>query len=253
MDTRTIDLSVLNTATKYPSILTYHAMGEKGRLSDARTVEPVTNLIVTEKVDGTNTRLIFMPDGRYLIGSREQLLHASGDIVANPALGIVDSIRPMADRLNDLINRKDDEITVAFLETFGGKTTAASKNYTSKLEFGHRLFDVCKVTVDQLDGRLEELSLWRENGGQAFFGEDELQDFSDVMSVPLTERLETEELPTDHAGVMSWLEQSLPETKVRLDPDANGVPEGVVVRSYDRKSIAKIRFVDYRRTLKGRN
>ena len=39
---------------------------------------------------------------------------------------------------------------------------------------------------------------------------------------------------------------------LHLDAEANGVPEGVVVRSPDRSRIAKIRREDYERTLKWR-
>ena len=34
-DIRQIDLGKLNSMTKYPSILTYHALGDKGVLQDA--------------------------------------------------------------------------------------------------------------------------------------------------------------------------------------------------------------------------
>lgn len=57
---------------------------------------PVT---LTEKVDGTNSRIIVLPDGSYLIGSREELLYARGDLIGNPALGIVDALRDVAENL----------------------------------------------------------------------------------------------------------------------------------------------------------
>lgn len=60
---RNVDLSKLNSATKYPSILTYHVIGAKGILQDdVLTYFPAaTTLIGTEKIDGTNARMIFMP------------------------------------------------------------------------------------------------------------------------------------------------------------------------------------------------
>ena len=78
MDSRKINLQRLNSATKYPSILTLHKLGEKGRLTADLNLVPEADLVVTEKVDGTNTRIVFMPDGVYMIGSREHLLHAKG-------------------------------------------------------------------------------------------------------------------------------------------------------------------------------
>jgi len=54
-------------------------------------------VLVTEKVDGCNGRIIILPDG-YLIGSREELLHASGDLIFNSDCGIVETLRPVADK-----------------------------------------------------------------------------------------------------------------------------------------------------------
>jgi hypothetical protein len=45
-------------------------------------------VIATEKVDGTNSRVICLPDGCSLLGSREELLYGKGDLIGNPALGI---------------------------------------------------------------------------------------------------------------------------------------------------------------------
>lgn len=93
------DLRAINSLTKYPSILTYHALGDRGRVSDRVQVDFGTDpVLVTEKIDGTNARIICR-DGDYLIGSREELLHARGDRVHNPAMGIVDAMRPIADRM----------------------------------------------------------------------------------------------------------------------------------------------------------
>ena len=252
MDTRTIDLAALNSATKYPSILTYHSLGEKGRLTDDRLFDPPANLIVTEKIDGTNTRLIFMPDGYYLIGSREHLLYARGDLIGNPALDIVESIKPMMESLNALVDRSNGHVHVAFLETYGGKTTSAAHNYTSNRAIGHRLFDICTVPPAQLSADLEQISSWREHGGQNFYAESELSAIADTLSVKLTERLPAQALPESHADTLAWLEVILPRTKASLDDAAAGLPEGVVVRTPDRSKIAKIRFEDYRRTLKSK-
>lgn len=252
MDTRTIDLAALNSATKYPSILTYHVLGQKGRLTDDRHIEPDDDFIVTEKIDGTNTRILFMPDGAYLIGSREHLLYARGDLIGNPAMGIVDSVKDMAERLNGEIDRTDGNIRVLFLETYGGKTTAAAKHYTSDQSFGHRMFDLVTLTPDKLVLSGSEIAAWRESGGQGFAGEDALLAFSERHAVELTKRLAAPALPASHADVLLWLETVIPNTFAALDADAQKGAEGVVVRSPDRRHIARVRFADYRRTLKGR-
>lgn len=70
----------INTLTKYPSILTLHKLGEKGRLTNELTT-PVEGEIMyaTEKIDGTNVRIICYGT-EYLIGSREFILHHCGDL-----------------------------------------------------------------------------------------------------------------------------------------------------------------------------
>ena len=117
--TRELDLAKLNSATKYPSIPTYHALGEKGALLDETVDFDGQPLIATEKVDGINSRIILMPDGCYLIGSREELLHARGDLIHNPALGIVETLKQTAERMVELVSTPADTITVVYLETYG--------------------------------------------------------------------------------------------------------------------------------------
>lgn len=249
MDSRKINLQRLNSATKYPSILTLHKLGEKGRLTADLNLVPEADLVVTEKVDGTNTRIIFMPDGVYMIGSREHLLHAKGDLIHNPALGIVDSVRHIAERVNrELV--QDGLIRILFLETYGGKTTAAAKDYTSNQSFGHRAFDLITLNDDILSGSTAEIASWRENGGQNFADEDTLKVFANTHDITLTERLDAPDLPTDHGDVLRWLETNIPHTFAALDDGARKGAEGVVVRTADRTKIAKIRYSDYRRTLK---
>lgn len=70
--------------TKYPSILTYHKLGEKGKLLDEVQVPFDQPAILAEKIDGVNSRIIIFPDGLYIIGSREELLYAKGDLIGNP-------------------------------------------------------------------------------------------------------------------------------------------------------------------------
>ena len=216
LETTKINLAALNTASKYPSISTFHELGEKGRLKDAFLFEPSDNLVVTEKIDGTNSRLIFMPDGYFLIGSREHLLYARGDLIGNPAQGIVESIKPLAERLNGLIPRSEGRITVMFLETYGGKTTAAARNYTGENAFGHRLFDVYDMAADNLEKDIETLSVWRESAGQAFYPEMHLKAFADTFSVPLTDRLDAPILPTALNETLVWLEDILPSTTAAI-------------------------------------
>lgn len=251
---RTANLRAINSLTKYPSIPTYHALDPRnGSLLDEVTAFP-GKVIATEKVDGANARIILLPDGTYLIGSREELLYAQGDLIGNPALGIVEQLKPVAESLR--VGEVPDLIRVLYLELYGGKVGAAAKQYTrDPNRFGWRLFDV--ALIGDLDERLgwssEQISGWRERGGQTFADEEQLRRVADVGGLELTPRLFTDDdstLPTDIEKTLDVLRFYLPETLAGLD--SSGRAEGIVFRSPDRSVIAKARFQDYERTLKRR-
>lgn len=261
----TKDLRALNSLTKYPSIPTYHALDPKngGLLEECVSFAGPggsDGVIATEKVDGTNARIILLPDGTYLLGSREELLYAQGDLIGNPALGIVEQLKPVADALTGtLAHSGDNALRVLYLELYGGKVGGAAKQYTTDpARFGRRLFDAAYVGL--LDERLawpaQQISAWRDGGGQAFRNEAQLTSAAQVAGVELAPRLLDEfyadALPTTVEGMHAMLLDVLPKTGVALDEGAGGRPEGIVFRSPDRRVIAKARFQDYERTLKRR-
>jgi hypothetical protein len=256
MNIRKIDLRRLNSLTKYPSILTYHGLGEKGRLTDEILVsfDGESEVIVTEKVDGTNTRIILLSDKGFIIGSREELLYYHGDLLFNPALGIVEALRPTFGEWAALANHRQDEdaLSVYFGEVYGGNIGGGAKNYTSEGRTGFRLFDVMSVDnlTERLAQTLEQIAHWRDNGGQKFCDEQTFRfvarDFK-----PSTPRLKvTSPPPTAVADVYEWLKEVCSRSQCALDGKALARPEGVVVRTPDRSKIAKIRFEDYERTLR---
>ncbi len=251
-DLRSADLDRLNSLTKYPSIPTFHALGAKGVLTEECL--PFSGpVLLTEKIDGTNTRVVVFPDGRYVIGSRSELLHARGDLIANPALGIVDAVREVAERLVDAA--RSDALVAFYGEVYGGKVTGASKQYTGARRVGFRLFDVVRTDgfVDRLGDEPEAIAGWRNGGGQTFVGEDELQALAERFELELTLRIaRVDALPTSVEDAAAFLEEHIPKTRSALDGEAGGQPEGLVARTLDRSVIAKLRFVDYRRTLKRR-
>lgn len=246
-------LAALNTATKYPSIPTYHALDPKnGGLLEEPTVFD-GDVILTEKVDGTSGRIILFPDGDYLIGSREELLFARGDRIHNPALNIVEALEPLADRLKPRDEHR--QILVFFLEVYGRKIGGAAKQYTAGASLGARLFDIACILPDVLDWDRAQISSWRDQGGQRFCTETVLQRAADAEGIELTPRLATvpaADVPTDVEGMAGFLAGRLPVTRVALDDGAGGQPEGIVLRAPDRSVIAKARFQDYARTLKRR-
>lgn len=258
------NLGRINSATKYPSIPTYHKIGDKGRLLEEVQVDfsGEKDLVLTEKIDGTNVRVVFFPDGDFIVGSREDLLFYSKDILHNPSMGIVESIREFAYRIAPDIRSFVDGMFVIYGELYGGKISKAAKNYTGEKTIGFRLFDAVNF-----DGHLtkkltvktrEEISQWRQNGGQKFMSEDSLERMAGLFGTDLTPRigLQTgkETPPQSIAETIGWMGDYLPQGKTRaiLDSGGNEMAEGLVIRTQDRSKIAKLRFEDYARTLKSR-
>ncbi|MFG3698008.1 RNA ligase family protein [Micromonospora sp. NPDC047620] len=254
LDVRTVDLRAINSLTKYPSIPTYHALDPRDGGLLAECVEFTGPATLTEKIDGTNARIVVLPDGAYLIGSREELLYARGDLIGNPALGIVDALRDVAERLTGAA--ADDRVMVLYLEVYGGKMTAASRHYTSSRQVGHRLFDVAVLDdpAPMLSWATQRISAWRDGGGQRFLGEADLVARADALGLATVPRLATVaagELPREIDKTHTFLVDHLPRTTVALDGPA-GRSEGLVLRTADRSVIAKARFQDYERTLRRR-
>ncbi|WP_328392013.1 RNA ligase family protein [Nocardia sp. NBC_00416] len=251
-DVRNADLDGLNSATKYPSIPTYHALGERGSLTGAVT-EFAGRVIGTEKVDGTNARVIGLPDGTWLLGSREELLCAKGDLIGNPALGIVAALREFAEAAVP----DEDVVQVFYVELYGGKITGASAQYTGRRAVGYRMFDlvVLRDYTELFAASRAEISRWRESGGQPFASETDLAAAAHRYGLELTPRLfdlPASELPTEIDKTRDFLAEFLPRTRCDLDADAGGRPEGIVLRTADRSVIAKARYEDYDRTLRRR-
>lgn len=252
-DVRTVDLRALNSLTKYPSISTYHELDPRnGGLLESVTAFPGP-VIGTEKVDGTNSRIVLLPDGSYLLGSREELLYARGDLIGNPSQGIVASLRSVADALPDP-ELPADTLRVYYLELYGGKIGGQAKQYSGRGAVGWRLFDVAEVgdLRERLEWPAERISAWREAGGQTWATEDELRAVTAFDLAPRLFTVDGGELPADVAGMHAFLGERLPGTLVALDDSGLGRAEGIVLRTPDRSVIAKARFQDYERTLKRR-
>ncbi len=255
-DRNTINLRALNSLTKYPSIPTYHELDPRnGSLLDS-CIEFTGEVHLSEKIDGTNSRVILLPDDTYLLGSRENLLYAQGDLIGDPALGIVEHLRPVAQCMPGLGSSfGGDTAMVFYLELFGGKIGGQAKQYSTRGAVGWRLFDV--ATIDGLADKLAwtpaMISNWRDSGGQVFADEDTLREDAEHSGLDLAPRLDAtfgDVLPRTVDGMHELLKNRLPGTLAALDDSGKGQPEGIVLRTADRKVIAKARFQDYERTLK---
>ena len=258
-------LKALNTLTKYPSILTYHNLGERGSLVDSLVEDTKfddRDVYITEKIDGTNSRAVIFTDRNgsvedYLIGSREDLLHAKGDRIIIDTLGIVANMKSVADTIALLGEEKLEPNTMycVYGETYGGKINA-HKQYSGHNAFGLRIFDMFKMSVDTVKEMVEwdvaAISSWREHAGQPFVSVDQLEKFCHEYSltrVPYLKIISGTQIPETLQGVWDWM-QAFKGSVAALDTSALGMSEGIVVRYSDRSLIRKIRFEDYMRTKK---
>lgn len=252
---RTVYLERLNSATKYPSILTYHGLGERGVLTDEVT-EFHGDVVLTEKINGTNGRIILLPGRDYLIGSREEILYAKGDRVypqkPPESKAIVETLRGLAEKAASDV----DEVTTLYLEVYGGKIGREAKQYTKGDATGFRLFDVSLVDLSVLKWDRGRIASWRdEDNGQNWYDEGRLRTFSTALGIPLAPRLGAmhgSTLPSGIEETHKFLSEYLPASGVVLDETGGGSPEGIVIRNSDRSVIAKARFEDYARTMKKR-
>ncbi|MFE3558403.1 RNA ligase family protein [Streptomyces sp. NPDC059193] len=252
---RSISLESLNSATKYPSILTFHERGPRGTLTETVVEAFEEDVLATEKVDGANARIIAFSNGDYIIGSREHLLYARGDLIANPKDGLVEALRPVADSLWTT-GGGGTQALVLYLEVYGGKIGRNAGQYTGQGQVGFRMFDAATVSGEILARTLAEVATWREQHGQQFFTEGELQDLASEEGIELTPRLGTfraSEVPTGIEEMHAFLTSRIPATNVALDSEAGRRPEGLVLRTHDRKVIAKARLADYESTLRVRS
>jgi hypothetical protein len=240
----------INTLTKYPSILTLHQLGEKGKLKNELTT-PIENevLYATEKIDGTNARIICFGD-EYLVGAREFILHHSADLYFDNSQGIVEGIRNLGIRIP-----KTELLTVIYGEFFGGKTSANAKWYGQDKN-GFRVFDIAVYNdLSILELSQEEISRWREREtefgiiyGQNFLTRFEmLNRFTDFDFVPVVD-FDLGDL--SHKAILENLKHFIPTTRVALSCNATKRAEGAVLRNECRSKIVKVRFEDYERTLR---
>lgn len=263
----TENLRKLNSLTKYPSIETYHTIDPKtGYLSEPAMVfgddAGRGRVIGREKIDGVNARLILGAAGRggrdYVIGSREELLYAKGDRVGNPALGIVETLKPIAEVLGEVSGANPESVVVLYGEVFGGAgITSASKQYSKEKRAGFRLFDVTmaheREFLERLEQPIEKIASWRDHGGQTFLVENALRGLANAWSAdgielaPLVIDMDASELPVSIPDAAAFLRAHTLKTRVNLD-GGDGNSEGLVIRSPDRSRIAKLRHEDYQRT-----
>lgn len=266
-------LRKLNSATQYPSIPTYHKLGERGRLTEEVQVEFDGDVVVTEKIDGTNARIILPPlftkldipmSPPFYIGSRSELLTAGGDVIYNPAQRIVQTLYEEQGGDEDFAAAVDsialdieegaepDLWTVVFGEVYGSSIGKAGKQYAADAH-GFRVFDVMEFESSILERTIESIAAERDGklDNRAPFQHWAMTDDPWALPFELVPVMEAEAPPASVRETVEWLSTVVPDRSLAtLDEGAKGGIEGVIVRSRDRSRIAKIRFEDYARTLK---
>lgn len=254
------NLAALNTATKYPSIPTYHDLGPGGYLQESGN--PFKDhdgpVYVTEKIDGTNGRIIICGggDGDWYIGSREHILTASGDRVANPALRIVDALKPLAMTMAD-IAWAPGVLQVFYFEVYGDHNLPGWKVYGDGTRTDIRLFDhIVNLPESILAEDVETIARWRDQGGQPFANTLGLQTIADVIgvsTVPTLAMVPSGAFMSDTVDQMhEYMTSIAARTKAAITPGQLTQPEGIVLRTADRSIIRKARYQSYDRTLGAR-
>ena len=263
----TYGANALNSLTKYPSIETYHEI-DTGILHENLTFDENfagEECYITEKVDGTNGRILIYK-GDYIIGSREELLYHKGDMFYNPNLGIVDVMRPMAEKLSALMASDSETMHVFYGEVYGGNVGQGAKQYTNHKTFSLRFFDINSFDISSEELKnlislpLDKISSWREHGGQSFLAVSKFLEMlhslgvDDNNIVPYIKKCPGDEIPTVRKDAYEWLLQ-FEKSNATIDEDyafvnGRGRAEGVVVRNESRKLIRKLRFEDYEKTMK---
>lgn len=264
----------LNSITEYPSILTYHKLGDKGallnELYDENRFGKDDMLEVTEKVDGTNMRLI-ITNSDYFIGTRSNIVYAKDDrIINDPSVEVV--LKSCEYLINNFIGDKllDDNVYVIYGEVYGYNVCNGSKVYCSISDSNHRKFRVfdirafpCLRLESLLDKSIQEISWFKSNSKEYWYDYDELDAFCaqyQLERTPELMRISERDLPTDFDEVYKWMTQFKESKSVIGTPVEGkeynakfGMSEGIVIRNTDRSVISKLRFEDYERTIRKRS
>lgn len=266
-----MDFDCLNSATKYPSIETYHKINGyilTDDLTDGKSFAG-QNVYITEKIDGSNGRIIITTDddgliSDFLIGTRNDIIYARGDRVLNHTERMVDSLIPESEIIirNAQSNTSllPNSIYVLYGENYGGRI-CGWKQYTTTGECSIRYFDMWHMPVSEfielLNNPIDSISSWRDHGGQPYVSVTELKDFvktflGDDRTVPYIKESSGDEIPTEFFETSDWMKQFATSVAC-ISPTGLGSSEGVVVRTEDRKLIRKLRFEDYRKSISKRN
>ena len=258
-------LDKVNSLTKYPSILTYHEIYQGSVLETLTNNEQFPSdaiLEMTEKVDGINSRMIYL-DGDFILGERKKIVFAKDDRINNSSI-----ISPMLYELSNFIqngfddkNEEKSMLTVIYGESYGYNIASKKQYVINSNKRKYRVFDVIQMPIEEVHKILamdiSQIALWRDHMNQPFLDTAKLGDFCKNFAVdrtPIIKEIKGSEIPVDCRETFAWM-QSFSKSQSVLDiPTEDVIPnqkyaraEGVILRTKDRSMIRKLRFEDYQK------
>jgi hypothetical protein len=255
----------LGSATKYPSIPTYHQEGPRRMLlEELQTPFPEGVAVrLEEKLNGWNCRVVIGRDW-WAIGSRKDWVGTSTEAEYNPEGGLVDALKHTVNRIDydallaevcDEVPAAWDPIVTLYVEVYGRKGSVKGwENYGDGTKVGVRLFDVAMLDPLVLGWEIERIASWRDAGKQAFLPSDVVDAVAKttrIRRVPHLATIDARKLPVtvnDMAGML----RHYGTTRARVNSGGSGAlrAEGVIMRTPSRSIIAKAHLDRYDRTLR---
>jgi len=169
------ELEKLNSLTKYPSIYRPWSPVQEGKkpyfigdlivADDARDEFSRTSFEVTEKLDGTNVRIIYTNQG-WFIGNRNELLQYSEDVLCWDKDNILETVKPyLPDLLSSLEfalqhNGMHRTVVVAFGEVLGDRIGKRYRGMRREL----RTFDWRVCPRPDWPSAPNDIQRWRQTG-----------------------------------------------------------------------------------------
>ncbi|MEV4806847.1 RNA ligase family protein [Nonomuraea sp. NPDC049421] len=251
----------LGSATKYPSIPTYHQEGPRGMLlEELLTPFPEGSVVrLEEKLNGWNCRVV-LGRGWWAIGSRKDWVAVSAEDSYSSEGGLVEALKPAVKRIDydallaevcEDVPSSWDPIVTLYVEVYGREGSVKGwQSYGDGSKAGVRLFDVALTDPLILGWDIERIASWRQNGGQVFMPSpvvDCVAKVTKIRRVPLLATIDTRKLPTT-VDDMAFMLRYYGTTLARVTSGGSLVAEGVIMRTLTRSIIAKAHLARYERT-----
>ena len=187
-----------------------------------------------------------------------EIIYAKGDRVL-PAANRkhIEYLIPVADKITSRLSSTSDTVLFIYGELYGYKIQKW-QNYTNEEnDYGYRVFDIFSLSVDELNSMLDTMSpdqasIWRDNNSQPWYSVDKLKEVSSalgLLTVPYIKRDFMKEISNDIDTINQFLYRFV-NTRAELHANDNKKAEGIVVRTFARSYISKLRFEDYNKYMR---